>query len=69
LDKPRILYQYYDLNKKAYELITNTPDVRTEKVIKIKHFIESGSYDVRTAKITQSVITDIFMEDLLAAKR
>ena len=23
-DKPRILYQYYDLNKKAYEIITNT---------------------------------------------
>ena len=24
IDKPRILYQYYDLNKKAYEIITNT---------------------------------------------
>jgi anti-sigma28 factor (negative regulator of flagellin synthesis) len=69
LDKPRILYQYYDLNKKAYEIITNTPDVRTEKVIKINHFIENGSYDVRTAKITQSVINEIFMEDLLTAKR
>jgi anti-sigma28 factor (negative regulator of flagellin synthesis) len=69
LDKPRILYQYYNLNKKAYEIITNTPDVRTEKVNKIKYFIESGSYDVRTEKITQSVINDIFMEDLLTAKR
>jgi anti-sigma28 factor (negative regulator of flagellin synthesis) len=69
LDKPRILYQYYDLNKKAYEIITNTPDVRTEKVNKIKHFIENGSYDVRTEKITQSIINDIFMEDLLTAKR
>ena len=36
MDKPRILYQYYDLNKKAYEIITNTPDVRTEKINKIK---------------------------------
>ena len=41
MDKPRILYQYYDLNKKAYEIITNTPDVRTEKIKKIKKFIEN----------------------------
>jgi anti-sigma28 factor (negative regulator of flagellin synthesis) len=68
LDKPRILYQYYDLNKKAYEIITNTPDFRTEKVNKIKKFIESGSYDVKTEKITQSIINDIFMEDMSIAK-
>ena len=68
-DKPRILYQYYELNKKAYEIITNTPDVRTEKINKIKQFIEKGSYDVKTEIITQSVINDIFIEELLLAKR
>jgi len=69
LDKPRILYQYYDLNKKAYEIITNTPDIRTEKVRKIKQFIETGSYDVKTEKITQGIINDIFMTEKLVLKR
>jgi anti-sigma28 factor (negative regulator of flagellin synthesis) len=69
LDKPRILYQYYNLNKKAYEIITNIPDVRTEKINKIKKFIETGSYQVNSDKITQSVINDIFMEERLLAKR
>lgn len=69
LDKPRILYQYYDLNKKAYEIITNTPDIRTEKIKKIKQLIEKGSYDVKSIKITQSVINDILMEEVSLAKR
>jgi anti-sigma28 factor (negative regulator of flagellin synthesis) len=69
LDKPRILYQYYDLNKKAYEIITNTPDVRTEKIKNIKKFIEAGSYKVNSEKITQSFINDIFIEETLLAKR
>ena len=69
LDKPYILYQYYDLNKKAYEIITNTPDIRTEKVKRIKKFIEKGSYDVKSDKIAQSVINDIFMEEKSASKR
>ena len=69
MDKPRILYQYYDLNKKAYEIITNTPDVRTEKIKKIKKFIETGSYKVNSETIAQSVINDIFMEEQLLAKR
>jgi len=69
LDKPRILYQYYDLNKKAYEIITNTPDVRTEKIKNIKKFIETGSYKVNSEKITQSIINDIFMQEKLLLKR
>jgi anti-sigma28 factor (negative regulator of flagellin synthesis) len=68
INKPRILYQYYDLNKKAYEIITNTPDVRTEKIKNIKKFIETGSYKVNSEKITQSVINDIFIEEILLAK-
>jgi anti-sigma28 factor (negative regulator of flagellin synthesis) len=57
------------LNKKAYEIITNTPDVRTEKIKNIKQFIEKGSYDVKTEEITQSIINDIFMEEKLLLKR
>jgi anti-sigma28 factor (negative regulator of flagellin synthesis) len=67
-DKPRILYQYYDLNKKAYKIITNTPEVRTEKIKKIKRFIESGSYDTKYDKISQSLINDIFMDEILLSK-
>ena len=67
-DKPRILYQYYDLNKKAYEIITNTPDIRTEKIKNIKQFIEQGSYKVKTETITQSIINDIFMQEILLAE-
>jgi anti-sigma28 factor (negative regulator of flagellin synthesis) len=69
LDKPRILYQYYDLNKKAYEIITNTSDIRTEKINKIKRFIETGSYSINSETIAQSVINDIFIEELLLTKR
>jgi anti-sigma28 factor (negative regulator of flagellin synthesis) len=69
IDKPRILYQYYDLNKKAYEIITNTPEVRTEKVKSIKKFVEKGSYNVKAANIAQSIINDIFMEEKLLTKR
>lgn len=68
IDKPRILYQYYDLNKKAYEIITNTPEVQTEKIKNIKRSIESGSYDVKYDKITQNIINDIFMDDILLSK-
>jgi hypothetical protein len=68
-DKPRILYQYFDLNKKAYEIITNTPDVRTEKIKKIKRFIKEGSYKVKPEKFTQSVINDIFMEERLLLRK
>ena len=68
LDKPRIMYQYYDLNKKAYEIITNTPEIRTEKIKNIKEFIEQGSYNVKSEKVSQSVINDLFLENMLLSK-
>ena len=68
LDKPRIMYQYYDLNKKAYEIITNTPDIRTDKIKDFKEYIEKGSYNVQSEKITQRMINDIFMEQMLLFK-
>ncbi|OGR26430.1 MAG: hypothetical protein A2139_10385 [Desulfobacca sp. RBG_16_60_12] len=69
LDKPRIMYQYYDLNKKAYEIISNTPEIRPERIKYIKGFIERGSYQVKSEEVTQSVINDLCMEQILLKKR
>jgi hypothetical protein len=68
LDKPRIMYQYYDLNKKAYEIITNTPEIRPDKIKDFKEYIEKGSYNVQSEKVTQRVINDLFMEQMLLFK-
>lgn len=68
LDKPRIMYQYYDLNKKAYKIISNTPDIRTDKINNIKAYIEKGSYKVTPEKVTQSLINNLFLENMLLQK-
>ena len=68
MDKPRIMYQYYDLNKKAHEIITNTPEIRTEKIKEFKKYIEKGSYNVGSEKVSQRVIKDLFMEKILLFK-
>jgi anti-sigma28 factor (negative regulator of flagellin synthesis) len=65
LDKTRILYQYYDLNKKAYEIIANTPEMRTDRIINLKKFIDKGSYKIKPEKVTRSVILDLFLEKSL----
>jgi hypothetical protein len=69
LDKPRIMYQYYDLNKKAYEIIHHTPEIRTGKIKNIKEYIDQGLYNVDSEKITQSVIHDIFLKNILLPKK
>ena len=63
-DKTKILYKYYDLNKKAYDIIVNTPEIRTDKINNIKEFIDKGSYKVNSKKFTQRVINDIFLENI-----
>jgi len=68
LDKSRIMYQYYELNKKAYEIITNTPEIRPEKIKNIKDFIDKGSYKIKSEKVSQSVMNDIFLENMLRLK-
>ncbi|MBM4302525.1 MAG: PilZ domain-containing protein [Deltaproteobacteria bacterium] len=68
LDKSRLMYQYYDLNKKAYEIITNTPEIRSEKTRNIKHFIDRGYYKIKSAKVTQSVINEMLLENILRLK-
>jgi anti-sigma28 factor (negative regulator of flagellin synthesis) len=65
LDKPRIMYQYYDLNKQAYEIITNTSDIRRDKIKNIKHFIDRGSYKIKSEKVTQSVMNNMLLENIL----
>jgi anti-sigma28 factor (negative regulator of flagellin synthesis) len=67
-DKARIMYQYYDLNKKAYEIINNTPDIRPDKIKNIKYFIDRGSYKIESEKITQGVINEMFLEDIFLQK-
>jgi len=62
------MYQYYDLNKKAHEIISNTPEIRTGKIKDFKEFIEKGSYNVQSEKVTQRVINDLFMEKMLLFK-
>jgi len=69
LDKPRIMYQYYDLNKKAYQIISNTPEIRPERIKYIKRFIERGSYNVKSEDVTQRVINNLFMETMLLQKK
>lgn len=68
LDKLGIMYQYYDLNKKAYEIVTNTLEIRTDKVNNIKEIIEKGFYKVKPDKVTQSLINDLFLENILRLK-
>jgi hypothetical protein len=69
LDKPRIMYQYYNLNRKAYEIISNTPEIRPERIKYIKRFIERGAYNVKSEEVTQRVINNLFMETLLLQKK
>jgi hypothetical protein len=68
LDKFGIMYQYYDLNKKAYEIATNTSEIRKDKINKIKGVMGKGSYEVKSDKVTQSLISDIFLSDILRSK-
>ena len=68
MDKLSIMYQYYDLNKKAYEIVTNTSEIRTDKINNIKEIIDKGCYKVKPDKVTQSLINDLFLENILRLK-
>jgi len=68
VDKLSIMYQYYDLNKKAYEIVTNTSEIRTYKINNIKKFVDKGCYKVKPDKVTQSLIHDFFLENILRLK-
>lgn len=68
-DKTQIMYKYYDLNKKAYDIIMNTPEIRTDKINNIKEFIERGTYKVNSKNFTRQVINDIFLENMESLKK
>lgn len=69
LDKLGIMFEYYDLIKKVGELVKHTPEIRTEKIDNIKEILENGSYEVKPDKITQSLINDLFLENLLRSSK
>ena len=68
LDKARIMYQYYDLNKRAHKIISHTPDIRTDKINNIKTYIEEGSYKITPEKVTQSFINNVIFENIFLQK-
>ena len=69
LDKTQIMYKYYDLNKKAYDIIINTPEIRTDKINNIIQNIENGFYNANSNKFTQLVINKIFLENIECLKK
>ncbi len=69
LDKSRIMYQYYHLNRKAYEIIKEIPEVRTDKINHIKEYLDKGSYEVQSEKVTQRFIKAHLLENALIIKR
>lgn len=69
MDKPRLMYQYYDLNKKAYDIIAKTSEVRIDKVKNIRRYIETGSYNVQSEKVTQRIFNELLLVDILVQKK
>jgi hypothetical protein len=63
-DKTYIMYKYFDLNKKAYNIILNTPEIRSDKINNIRNIIEKGSYNVNAIKFDKRVINDIILENI-----
>jgi hypothetical protein len=62
VDKPRLLYQHYHLNQKAYEIIINTPEIRADKIANIKEYIDEGYYEAKFNEITQSIIKGLLLK-------
>jgi hypothetical protein len=53
-DKTRILYQHFQLFKKAYEIIMRTPEIRSEMVLNIKKRIDQDLYKTHTKDVVQA---------------
>jgi Anti-sigma-28 factor, FlgM len=54
MDKLRIMYQYYTLNRKAHAVIQATPEIRDDKISGIKERINQGLYKIEAVKLAQS---------------
>jgi len=55
LDRTRVMYQYYQLNRKAHEIIKGTPDIRTQRIYHIKQRLDQNLYEIEPTKLAQSV--------------
>jgi hypothetical protein len=64
LDKTYIMYKYFDLNKKAYNIVLNTPETRSDKINNLRNIIEKGSYNVNAIKFDKRVINEIILENI-----
>jgi hypothetical protein len=59
LDKIRILYQNYQLFRKAYDVIKTTPEIRPEKIDNIKKRLEHNLYQIDQIKLAHSMTIDL----------
>jgi hypothetical protein len=53
LDKTRILYQNYELYRRAYEVIKTTPNIRIDKIDNIKNRLSHNLYQVDPIKLAK----------------
>lgn len=64
LDKIRILYQHYTLNKMAYEIIQRTPDVRVERINNIRDRIDNKLYKIEYRKLAHSLTYNLYKDSV-----
>jgi hypothetical protein len=69
LDKPRLLYEHYRLNLKAREIIANTSEIRSDKTNIMREYLDKGFYGVKSARVTQTVVNNLLLEELLHLKK
>ena len=55
-------------HKKSFDIAKNTPDVREDKVCELKAKIQSGTYEVHSAKIADGMLREAIMEHLATDK-
>jgi Anti-sigma-28 factor, FlgM/PilZ domain len=63
LDNVRIMYQNYDLYRKAYKTINETKEIRHNKIKEIKKSIDQGLYKIEYGQLALSItdnLTGIF---------
>ncbi len=51
--------------QETQKVMENIPDVRVEKVAKIKNQIENGTYEIKSGKIAEKMVKDSLLNELL----
>jgi len=51
--------------QRAYELVAQAPDIRTEKVAKLQDAISTGTYNVRGEQVATKLITHTILDAIL----